>query len=92
MKNEEGSYTPLVGALATAIAPAAVAHWSAPADGVTFSAAALTIIAFLLGAMASLALLLLLELLRSKNEQIADLKLLAKRGTDISEKALERTG
>lgn len=86
-----GSYTPLVGALATAIAPAAVTHFSIPPDGATFSAAALTIFAFLMGAMASTVMMLFRELLNSKDDQITELKLLARRGTEISEKALERT-
>lgn len=91
MESRDSPYTPLVGALATAVAPAAVAHFAIPADGVSFSQSALTVIAFLLGTMAAVVSLLFRELLQSKDEQIEDLKLLARRGTEISEKVLERT-
>ena len=92
MQNQPGpNYAPLAGALATALGPAGVAHFAIPADGVQFSGAALTVTAFVLGVMAAAVQMLLLELLKSKNEQISELKLLARRGTDITEKALERT-
>ena len=68
------SLTPIVGAAMTTLSPAAVAYWAAPPDGVTFSAAGLTIIALLLGALASVVTVLHRELMRAKDAQITRLE------------------
>lgn len=89
-----------VGALVTTLtavaAPTAAAHLAVPPDGVTFSQAGFTVIAFLIGALAAVISLLFKLLLTSKDvqlqdkdEQIKELTRLAYRGTDTADRAIE---
>lgn len=87
--NDSNNTGAMVTALTAVAAPTVAAHFSAPVDGVTFSQAGLTIIAFLLGTLAAVITLLFRLLLASKDAQIAELTRLAFRSTDTTQKALE---
>lgn len=78
------SYGPLVTAVSTIALPTAAAHFAIPEQGVEFSAAALQIIAFLLGALAAVVVVLF----RLYVQSLMEWKRLALRGTDVVDKAL----